>query len=399
MGADWRVNARIFPVRILYFTRDYTPHDYRFLTALAGQGLDVFFLRLERGGRQLEDRSLPPTVNQIVWRGGQAPFRWRDIPALLLELRSILRRVQPDIVHAGPIQTAAFLSALSGFRPLVSMSWGSDLLRDAKKNRWYRWITRFTLLSSTVLVGDCQAVRDCAISFGLPAEKVFTFPWGIDLDRFAPETRDAAGEVLRSSLPPPEKQSLRSRLGWQDNFVVLSLRSWEPVYGIDVLLRGFARAAQESPHLRLLLMGGGSLAPMVHHLIQQYNLADRVYLGGQVSQNDLPQFYHSADLYVSASRSDGSSVSLMEALGCGLPVLISDIPANREWVTDGEQGWLFADGDPVSLSTRLLLALNQSETMQSMRQAARLQALKRANWQENFKTLLKAYDCAIRIRQ
>ena len=55
--------------------------------------------------------------------------------------------------------------------------------------------------------------------------------------------------------------------------------------------------------------------------------------------------YRAADLYLSASHSDGSSVSLMEALGCGLPVLVSDIPGNREWVTDGEQGWLFPDGD------------------------------------------------------
>jgi L-malate glycosyltransferase len=375
-------------VRILYFTRDYTPHDYRFLAALAGQGLDVYFLRLERSGRQLEDRSLPPAVKQIVWRGGQAPFRWRDLPALLIELRSILRRVQPDIVHAGPIQTAAFLSALSGYRPLVSMSWGSDLLRDAKKNRWYRWITRFTLRSSTVLVGDCQAVRDCAVSFGLPAEKVFTFPWGIDLDRFAPANEGTAEELLADS------PSLRDRLGWQDNFVVLSLRSWEPVYGIDVLLRGFARAAQETPQLRLLLMGGGSLAPMVHQLIQQYDLADRVHLGGQMSQNDLPRFYHAADLYVSASHSDGSSVSLMEALGCGLPVLISDIPSNREWVIDGEQGWLFADGDDIDLGNKLLHALHVPTVLAQMKISARCLAQSRADWRKNFQVLLQAYAAA-----
>jgi hypothetical protein len=101
-------------VRVLYFTRDYTPHDYRFLTALAGEGMEVYFLRLERGKRQVEDRPLPPEVRQVAWRGGQGPFSWRIAPALLSDLRRILRQVKPDIVHAGPLQTAAFLAALAG---------------------------------------------------------------------------------------------------------------------------------------------------------------------------------------------------------------------------------------------------------------------------------------------
>jgi L-malate glycosyltransferase len=375
-------------VRILYFTRDYTPHDYRFLAALAGEGHAVYFLRLERAGRQLEDRPIPAAVKQIVWRGGHAAFRWRDLPALFFDLRAVLRQVQPDLVHAGPIQTCAFLAALSGFRPLVSISWGSDLLRDASKNRCYRWITRYTLRASTVLVGDCQAVRDCALTYGTPADRVFTFPWGIDLDRFVPKS--TAGE-----LP-----GLRSRLGWQDNFVVLSLRSWEPVYGIDVLLRGFARAAQQEPRLRLLLMGGGSLAPMVHQLIRQHDLADRVYLGGQVGQTDLPQVYQAADLYLSASHSDGSSVSLMEALGCGLPVLVSDIPSNHEWVVDGEQGWMFADGDDQALSAAILRGLDPQVDLAKVRQASRARAEERADWHINFRFLLSAYAKAMqRVRQ
>jgi L-malate glycosyltransferase len=370
-------------VRILYFTRDYTPHDYRFLASLAKEGLDVYFLRLERAGRQVEDRPLPAAVRQVAWRGGSVPFRWRELPAFLAGLRAVLRQVQPDILHAGPIQTSAFLGALSGFRPLVSLSWGSDLLRDAGKNRWYRAITRYTLRASTVLVGDCQAVRDCAVSYGAPNDRVFTFPWGIDLERFTP----SAGLVAESHL--------RERLGWQDNFVVLSLRSWEPVYGIDVLLRGFARAAEREPRLRLLMMGGGSLAPIVHQLIQQHDLADRIYLGGQVSQNDLPQFYQAAELYLSASHSDGSSVSLMEALGCGLPVLVSDIPSNREWITPGEQGWLFADGDDQALSAGILHAVDQSEHLPEIRRASRARAEQRADWDKNFRVLLSAYDQAL----
>jgi len=378
-------------VRILYFTRDYTPHDHRFLTSLAESGQEVFFLRLERRGRQLEDRSLPPSVTQAAWRGGKSPFRWRDLPILLRSLRGVLRDIQPDILHAGPIQTAAFLAALTGFRPLVSMSWGSDLLVDADQSRWYRWVTRYTLRRSTVLAGDCEAVRSKAVSLGFPAQRIFTFPWGIDLSRYAP----AWSSVGTSSAANMEQaSSLRNRLGWQDHFVVLSLRSWEPVYGIDVLLNGFARAARENRDLRLLLLGGGSRAPLVHQVIQNNDLANRVHLAGQVSQTDLPAVYHAADLYVSASRSDGSSVSLMEALGCGLPVLVSDIPGNREWVEDGCQGWLFKDGDSSALAERLLAAAENRARLPQMGMAARRLAEERADWKKNFQTLLQAYEAA-----
>ena len=86
------------------------------------------------------------------------------------DLRSVLARLKPDLVHAGPVQSPAFMAALAGFHPLVSMSWGSDLLRDADSSGWMRWMTRYTLNRTTLLVGDCQAVQQKAISFGFPVK-------------------------------------------------------------------------------------------------------------------------------------------------------------------------------------------------------------------------------------
>ncbi|MDR3574592.1 MAG: glycosyltransferase family 4 protein [Anaerolineaceae bacterium] len=366
-------------MRVLYFTRDYTPHDYRFLSALAGSSHQVFSLRLERRGMQLEDRPLPSEVEQVAWKGGQQAASWQDMAALLSDFKRVLHEVKPDLVHAGPIQTSAFLTAAAGFRPLVSMSWGSDLLKDADRSAWMRWVTRFTLKRTSVLVGDCQAVRQKAQSFGFPAERAVLFPWGVDLQRFSPGRAD----------------EFRQRLGWQDQFVLLSLRSWEPIYGVDLLVRAFARAAQQLPQLRLLLLGGGSQSALIHQILIRNDLIDRVYLGGQVSQNELAKYYHAADLYVSASHSDGSSVSLMEALACGKPVLVSDIPGNCEWITPGREGWLFQDGNEDALLKMLLAACGPLEILADAGLAARALAEKRADWTENFKELLKAYDMAV----
>lgn len=367
-------------MKVLYFSRDYTPHDYRFLSSLAASGTETLFLRLERRSHQLEDRALPPGVEQILWNGGKKAFSWKDLPARVLELRRILDERKPDLVHAGPVHSAALVAALAGAHPLVTMSWGSDLLKDAYKSEHMKWLTRQVLRRSDVLVGDCSAVKKAALDFGFHSDRVTLFPWGIDLEHF----------TQQDNLP----SELRSRLGWQDCIVVLSLRSWEPIYGLDTIVQAFAHAVVQEPRLRLILLGGGSLAGMVQGMLSSYGLHGHVHLGGQVSQKDLPRYYQAADMYLSASHSDGSSVSLMEALASSLPVLVSDIPGNREWVTEGQQGWFFPVGDAQALSSLLLRAASQPEILAGMRPAARLLAEQRANWPENFKKLLGAYRMA-----
>ena len=368
-------------MRLLYFSRDYTPHDHRFLASLAKTEHQVYFLRLERRGQQLEDRPLPPEVQQVIWKGGRAPFRWGDFPALWLDFKRVVRQIQPDLVHAGPVPNVAFLAASSGVHPLVSMSWGSDLLLDVEHDRWQNWCARFALQRTAVLTGDCQAVKEKATALGFPEARVVLFPWGIDLDLFSP------GPDL----------NFRSRRRWEDAFVLLSLRNWEPVYGVDVLVRAFAQAAKKAPELRLVLLGGGSQAGLVQKIIYDSGLQDRVYLGGLVKNTELPEFYRAADLYLSASHSDGSSVSLMEALACARPVLVSDIPGNKEWITPDQEGWYFADGNVEALAEGILKAVYERKNLPDMGAAARRLAEKRADWSKNFLKLLGAYQMAIGV--
>jgi glycosyltransferase involved in cell wall biosynthesis len=93
---------------------------------------------------------------------------------------------------------------------------------------------------------------------------------------------------------------------------------------------------------------------------------------------------------------DGSSVSLMEALACGLPALVSDIPANREWVTDGVNGWLFPDGDVYALAAAILRAYDERMNLAEIGRAARAAAEEKADWKKNFQKLLEAYELALK---
>jgi glycosyltransferase involved in cell wall biosynthesis len=368
--------------RVLYFSRDYTTHDHRFLSALARTEHQVFYLRLERARQAFEDRPLPPQIEIVEWAGGQAPVSWRDGPGLLSSLKQALGRIQPDLVQAGPLQRCAFLAAASGFRPLVSMSWGYDLIQDARRNALWGWATRYTLKRSSAMVGDCDAIRRLAVYYGMPDEHIVTFPWGVDLRHFS----------------PPETTGMRvtdHSAAAAQPFVLLSVRNWEPIYGVDVIARAFVQAARQIPELQLVMLGNGSQASMLRQILRQGGVEERVHFPGQISQNDLPRFYRSADLYLSASHSDGTSISMLEALACGRPVLVSDIPGNREWITPGVEGWLFPDGDETALAEAIVQAASDRSRLEQMGKAARRLAEQRADWEKNFPQLFKAYELAL----
>ena len=357
-------------MRIIYFTRDYTPHDHRFLSKLAQTDHQVFYLQLERRGHALEDRPLPPQIEQIRWAGGRAPVSWRDGLRLLPDLKRVIRQVKPDLIQAGPLQRSAFLVALSGFRPLLSMSWGYDLLVDAGRNPLWRWATRFTLKRSAVMLGDCQTIRNLAVAHGMPDERIVTFPWGIDLNYFTP----------RSSANPLGDQYGRPYTNLQPTtFTLLSTRGWEPIYGVEVIARAFVLAARQRPELRLVMLGNGSQAALLRQIFLSGGVSERVTFPGQVGQDELPRYFHMADLYVSATHSDGTSISLLEAMACGLPALISDIPGNREWVQPGENGWLFPEGDENALAGAILRAVDGRERLEEMGCTARRVAEQRAD--------------------
>lgn len=382
-------------MRVLYFSRSYNTHDLRFLKALAKTEHQILYMNLESGGKRYDHFALPTKVEQIQWAGGHSKASLWFGGKYLGDLKRVIREVKPDLIQAGPLQTVAFLVALAGFQPLVSMSWGYDLLHDANRNAIWRWATKYTLRHSAVMVGDCKTIRKKAIAFGMPDERIITFPWGVDLERFKPsldETHD--DEQIKGSKT--RESQLRYRLGWDDDdFVLLSTRPWEPLYGVEVLVRAFINVARDFPQLRLLMLGDGSQAETIRELFQEGGVLDRVHFAGHVDQAELPDYYRAADLYISASHSDGTSISLLEAMACGRPVLVSDIPGNREWVTPGVQGWWFRDGEVESLVEAISTAVDEHQRLPERGMAAYQLAQQRGDWKTNFPVLLKAYDIAL----
>jgi glycosyltransferase involved in cell wall biosynthesis len=349
-------------MKILYFSRGYTPHDFRFLSAIVEGGNEAIYLRLHPDF-VTEKRRLPKGVRSVYGK-----------------LKNVISHEQPDLLHAGPLPDCGYQAAKSGFHPLVQMSWGSDILMDAKENAAVRSRVLFALKSADVVIADCLTVKRAAMNFGPSEKRIVTFPWGVDLSQF----KSAGGDG-----------GIRARLGWQKNFVLLHLRAWEPLYDPLTIARAFVSAAKKNANLRLLMPGSGSLSEKMHRIFIKGGVLGKVHLAGNVAYHDLPNYYRAADLYSSASLSDGSSVSLMEALACGLPALVSDIPSNREWVQSGKNGWLFPTRSEKNLEKNILKAAVSKRLKEIGRQARRT-AKSKADWNKNKLALYKAYCLAMR---
>lgn len=360
-------------MRILYFTKNYTTHDRRFLAKIRERH-EVFFLQLENDGETYEQRPVPSGVEVVSWAGIERsadPEAWlRLMPAF----EQVIQNVRPHLIQAGPIQSCGFMTALSGFHPFVMMSWGYDVLVDSQRDDFWRWLTRFTIQRADRLVCDCRHVsariRELA---GCEEQKIVEFPWGVELTQFDD------GERTKPLNEP--------------SFVVISTRTWREDYGTSVLLDAFRLAYQREPRLKLVLLGGGPMSGTIQDYLTQHRLGEAVRLVGLRPEEELPEWLRSADLYLSTAPSDGSSISLLGALAAGLPVVVSDNPSNREWVRDNACGWLANPGDPRSFAAALVEAVRTTpEQRQKMGRTNRDIAVKRANWDENFALLLNVYE-------
>lgn len=362
-------------MRILYFTQGQSPHDLRFLTALAATQHQVGVLCLDGE----TGRNWPNGIQELNWPTSYAQNANKHKRAQVRAFTEVVSGFNPDVVHAGPIQKVASIAAKARVKPLLAMSWGSDLLMDAQNSLRSNLLARFTLHKSTLLAADCYTVVKKASELGYHGP-ISVFPWGVDLQHFQPAVSG----------------TLREQLGWQKEFVFLSNRTLEPLYGVDVIAWAFIQACQQNEHLRLLVYGKGSLEGKLKALFEKAGLTDRVHFGGFATLDQLPGIYASADVYLSASHSDGSSVSLMEALACARPVIVSDIPSNLEWVKPAEQGWIFKDNCPADLAAKMLEAAS-STRLAEIALANRRLAEQRADWQQNFAKLLAAYEEAVAL--
>ena len=286
----------------------------------------------------------------------------------------------PDLVVAGPLTDALPLATKAAVAPVLGMSWAFDVLIETRDPA-VRDGTARALDRTRWVHTDCAAVRAEVVALGFPEDRVSVAAWGIDLGFF----RRADGT----------RREVRRRLGVPDDaVVVLSNRSWEPVYDIETVVRGVARARRRHPELLLVLAGAGSQADAIAGEVADHELGDACRTPGVLGRPELLAWLQAADVFVSAAHSDGASLSLLEALACEVTPVVADVGGNAELIGSDDVGRLFRVGDAEHLADRLEEVLAPDFAQAGHGERLRARARERGDGPRNTGLLLAAVRTA-----
>ena len=173
--------------------------------------------------------------------------------------------------------------------------------------------------------------------------------------------------------------------------VIISNRKLEPVYNLEQLIRAAPGILRRHPQARFAIFGDGYLKPELEALAAGEGVSGSVRFAGGIDHDDVPRTLADGDLYVSCSRSDGTSACLLEAMATGLYPVVSDIEANREWIRNNETGALVPLDDPEALAAAVNLALESAEARRQAVVRNRQLIEQKASWAVNMGRIEAAY--------
>lgn len=361
-------------MRICYLADARSVHTLKWAGYFAGKGHEVHVITSWVGGGYpggVQLHLLPSLLPQ--YRRGSGYIN--TLPSLI-KIRRLINKIKPDIIDAHYITVYGYLGALSGFHPLVLTAWGSDILIVMKESLCLRILGKYALKKAAMVTCNSETVRNGLTSFGVNPDRIKIIRQGIDAQKFSPQ---------------PDK-AFKDRLGLQGRPVIISTRSFQPVYNLEMLIRAIPLVLKHFPEATFVIAGDGEQKEYLENLVNSLGCSESVRFVGWIAQDELPRYLASSDVYVSTSLSDSASLSLHEAMACELAPVVTDLSGNREWVTDGANGFLVSVNDIQALADKIVYLLKNEELARQFGRAGRKLIQERAEYKKEMARMEKLYE-------
>jgi len=276
-----------------------------------------------------------------------------------------IRRVQPDLVHVSYLSPHDTLVALMNYHPLVLTAWGSDvLLKGTSLSVFlaYRLTTRFAVRKADLITSVSNQLQTTLEAIKRERTPNIVLRFGVDTDTF---------HILREG-----KGELRRRFGFPDDMnIVLSFRWTAAPYNTDVIIKAIPAVLKSKPNTLFVFKGLRKQADhgeedyfkFLNRLVDEFNIAKQIRFLGDLTEGDVVGLYNASDLFVSVPSSDGTPLSVLEAMACGTPVIVSDLPSLRDLIEHRINGCIVAVRDSLVLAQEILFLLDRPELCAEMR--------------------------------
>jgi spore coat protein SA len=267
-------------------------------------------------------RILPsiPDLRSIAYRlpHGGGHLRYLDHAVFCQRIAPLVRRAAPDVVQVCSIPIAArVLQRHNGVRHPAIV-----LVQHGPPNLYFR--QEYNRYDAVVAVGDAYEPHRALV----PEGRLFRVDPGIDSERFS----------------PGDKAQAKTALGVFGREVLLFVGRLVPGKGVLRLFDVLKMLAESRPEILCIIAGDGPEENMVRREVARRRLSPHVRMFGRVPNDDLPGIYNASDLFVTCSEYESLSITIMEAMSCGLPVVATKTGGIPLLVRDEENGWLISAG-------------------------------------------------------
>ena len=290
-------------------------------------------------------------------------------------VRSIIRAVNPDLVHAHYATSYGFMAAQSNFHPLIITGWGADIF-DSPKQWIMRQMLQYSFRKADGLSVLSRITREEMKKY--TDKDVRLIPFGVATEKF-----NACDRTNRTIV----------RVG--------TVRTLTEKYGIEYLIRAFAILRQKLNHIHLDIVGDGPQRGFLEALAVELNVADFITFHGYVNQNSDFEKYKSLldsfDIFTILSIIDSETfgVASVEASACGLPVVATKVGGLPEVVSDQHTGILVPPKDSIATAEALEKLIVDKELRHRMGRDGREYVLANYDWKKNVDQMIEFYRSQI----
>jgi len=289
-------------------------------------------------------------------------------------LKKIIKHFKPDVLHAHYATSYGLVGALSGFHPFVISAWGTDVMKFPQKNFIAKSILKYNFKSADLICATSKTIKDYIVP--VTKKTVNIIPFGVDINKFKPQPVISLFE--------------------KDSLVIGSVKPLESLYNCDILIKSFAVLEKKYSYLKLLIVGDGSEKKNLGQLVTDLNISDKVVFMGRVPFAQISNYFNMIDILANLSEYESFGVSVIEAMACQKPVVVTDTGGLKDLVQDESVGLKVPVGDVEATSGALERLVLNKEMCKTMGENARLQVLKHYNWDSNLEEMITLYKSIIK---
>jgi glycosyltransferase involved in cell wall biosynthesis len=310
----------------------------------------------------------------------------------------LARQLAPDLVHGFYLSGPSLVAHSFGLHPLVLTALGSDVDDLARRdigslskrldNAYVVWRTRRAVADADLVLTDSVAL-EATIRGRMPRTETRIIRFGVELGDVSPLARG----------------SWRRRLEIEDEaFVLLSSRLLRPNYNIDTIIRALPSIRRVIPGAVLVLKELASFSDVEYRrrildLADELNVRDAIRHVGEIERGELLELHRAADVYVSVPGSDGTAVSVLEAMVAGVAVVATDVPGIDPAILRNEHTALLVPSrDSDSLAAAVLRLHTDPERRQQMVANARHVAHRLADFELELDQAVSLYEQLVAVR-